>query len=96
MAKLLSPKLSWDLANPLWASSLNPVLSNPLNNINLIQNIPLIIGKNIINHKLGQMMQGWFVVDVQGIATLYRSAPLNDLTLTLTSSAVVTISLGVF
>lgn len=79
-----------------WASVLNPVLKNPsLDNV-LLKNISLSSGVTIIDHKLGRTPQGWRIVDVDGAATIYRSAPLNNLTLTLTSDAAVTISLEVF
>ena len=79
-----------------WSSQLNPVLANPLTNPTILKNIALVSGANVINHKLGQMQQGWFVTDINASATVYRSAPFNDLTLTLTASAPCTISLGVF
>lgn len=79
-----------------WAAELNPVLANPATNPSLLTGIKLINGVTVINHKLGQKMQGWAVVDVDGAATIYRSAPLNNLTLTLTSSAAVTVALEVF
>lgn len=96
MAIPLSSNLDWSLANSLWAASLNPLLANILNSTQLLKNIDLVTGNNTINHKLGREMTGWFLTDVQGIATIYRSQPLNSLTLTLTSSADVTISIGVF
>lgn len=96
MATPLSTKLPWEAANPLWAQSLNPVIANPSNNIQIIQNFPLKAGVNVINHKLGHTLNGWFLTDIQGIATYFRSAPLNDLTLTLTVSAPVLASIGVF
>lgn len=79
-----------------WASILNPVVANPTNNVAMLVDIVLINGSTTINHKLGRMMQGWFLVDVNGAATIYRSKPMNDKTLTLTSDANVTVSLGVF
>ncbi len=96
MALALSSNLPWERMNPLLASSLNPLLANPTNSISIISNVRLIAGTNIVNHLLGHMMNGWFLVDIQGIATIYRSAPMNNLTLTLTASAPVTVSLGVF
>lgn len=96
MATPLSSKLNWEVANPLWATTLNPVIANPLNSITIVQDFALKSGVNIINHSLGRLMQGWFLTDIQGIATIYRSAPFNKLTLTLTSSAPVTCSIGVF
>lgn len=93
---MLSPNLPWNLANPKWAQEINPVLLNPLNSVVVIPNVVLTPGVNVINTGLQQMQQGWFLVDQQGTATIYRSAPFNSLTLTLTSSASVTVSLGVF
>lgn len=96
MAVPLSNKLAWEKANPLWASSLNPVLANPLNNISVLTNISFRVGVNILDHGLGRMMNGWFVIDPQGSGTLFRSQPLNKLTLTLTSDADFVSSIGVF
>jgi len=96
MANLLSSNLTWPQANNLWAQALNPVIANPTNSIQLVQNIALTTGTNIINHGLGREMKGWFLTDIQGVASIYRSAPMNNSTLTLTSSANVTCSIGVF
>lgn len=81
-----------------WKSELDPLLANPLNGIAILDNVPLINGSNTINHKLGRVMQGWFIVDIQGAATIYRpsTAPFNALTLTLISSAAIQASIGVF
>ena len=93
---LLSHKLEWEKANDLWAASLNPILSNPINNSVIIKNVVLQVGSNTINHGLGHAITGWQIIDINGVATIYRSAPMNNLTLTLTSSANVTVSLEVF
>lgn len=90
------PNTNLMLMQNRWSSQLNPVLANPLTNPTILKNIALVSGANVINHKLGQTMQGWFVTDINASATVYRSAPFNDLTLTLTASAPCTISLGVF
>jgi hypothetical protein len=79
-----------------WASLIEPVLSQPFNNGVLLQEVELSTGTNKINHKLGRKPQGWVVVDQNAAATVYRSAPFNALTLTLTASAGVTVSLHVF
>lgn len=89
-------KLEWPLAQTKWSSEINPVLANPLNNASILKNVVLVSGVNVINHKIGNVQQGWFIVDIQGPAVIYRSASFNDLTLTLTSNAAVTVSLGVF
>ena len=79
-----------------WASELNPIIANPMTNMQILKNISLVSGTNVINHRLGQTQQGWLLTDIQGAASIYRSAPFNNLTLTLTSSAAVTVSIGVF
>ena len=81
-----------------WKAALDPLLGDPTNNASILQNVSLIEGTNVINHKLGRTMQGWFITDQQGVANIYRpnTAPFNSLTLTLISSAAVTVNLGVF
>lgn len=79
-----------------WKSLLDPVLKNPINSVSILPNVPLKTGVNVINHLLQQLQQGWFLVDIQGPAQIYRSAPFNATTLTLTSDADVTVSIGVY
>lgn len=79
-----------------WKSLLDPILANPLNGISILESVKLINGVTVVNHKLGRTQQGWFLTDIQGAATVYRSAAFNNLTLTLTSSAAVTCNIGVF
>lgn len=95
MSAPLSAKLEWELMNPILSSTLNPIIANPLSSSSIIE-VVLNIGINTINHKLGRKMQGWFLTDINAAAVIFRSAALNDLTLTLTSDAVVTVSIGVF
>lgn len=81
-----------------WKALIDPFLGTPTNNASVLSNMSLINGTNVINHKLGRTMQGWFITDQQGIASIYRpnTAPFNNLTLTLVSSAAVVVSIGVF
>lgn len=79
-----------------WASELNPLLSNVLNEVLILKNQSLINGTNVINHLLSRIQQGWFLTDIQGSSIIYRSAPFNASTLTLTSSANVIVNIGVF
>lgn len=81
---------------PLWASILNPVIANQLLNGNLITNQVLGTGSNAINHLLGRLQVGWMIIDQNASAAIYRSQPLSTTTLTLTSSAPVTVSLWMF
>lgn len=86
----------FQLLQNAWAQQINPVLSNPsLKNL-LLKGVSLTTGVNVINHRLGRTMQGWRVVDIDAVATIYRSAVLNDLTLTLTVSAPCVVAIEVF
>lgn len=89
-------KLPADQMQSRWKSILDPLLANPISAVNFLSDISLNNGVTVIDHKLGRQMQGWFLTDVQGAATIYRSAPLNNLTLTLTSNAAIIASIGVF
>jgi hypothetical protein len=79
-----------------WSAQLNPLLKDPLNNGLLLKSVPLASGSNVINHRLGRMLQGWYVVDINAAITIYRSAPKSALTLTLTASGTATVDLFVF
>lgn len=79
-----------------WKALIDPLLKNPLNGVQILEGVRLNAGITVINHLLGRMQQGWFITDINGAATIYRSKPLNGLTLTLTSSAAVTVNIGVF
>lgn len=89
-------KLPIDQMQTRWKSILDPVIASPMNQVSILSNVSLINGVTVINHLLGQMQQGWFLVDLNGAAAIYRSAPFNDKTLTLTSNDAVTVSIGVF
>lgn len=88
--------LSLNMMANRWASYLDPLLKNPMSSGVYVKDVALANGVTVINHKLGRLPQGWILIDIQGVATVYRSAAFNDLTLTLTSSAAVTASLYVF
>lgn len=87
---------NFTLMNSQWAALLNPVLANLLVQGIPLKNVPIINGNNVINHLLGRMMQGWIITDIDAGAAIYRSSPLNDKTISLTSGASCTISLWVF
>lgn len=89
-------RLPIDQMQTRWKSILDPFIANNLNSVNILSDIVLVNGITVINHLLSRKQQGWFLVDVQGPATIYRSAPFNDQTLTLTSNALVTVSIGVY
>lgn len=79
-----------------WATSLNPLLLNPLLKGVILPNVVLAAGDNVINTRLSRKLQGWVVVDIDAAVQIYRSAPKNDLTLTLNSSGPATVSILVY
>lgn len=93
----LSTKLPWELAQTKWSSILNPIISLPILNGNQLTNI--ILAANVptpINHLLQRMPQGWLLTDNTANAVIWRTAVMNNLTITLEASAPTTISLWVF
>jgi ABC-type cobalamin transport system ATPase subunit len=61
--------------------------------------IDLVVGQNIIDHKLGRALQGWTVTRKRAAASIYDLQDTNphpSRTLILFSDAVVTIDLSVF
>lgn len=93
----LSSNMPWELANNLWAQSLNTVISNPLLQGQLLSNISLAATTpKVINHGLARQMLGWFLIDNTANAVVWRTAPLNSQTITLESSAITTIAMWVF
>ncbi len=79
-----------------WKSLLDPLLSNLWGQGQVLNGIPLIVGTVTFNHLLSRQMVGWVITDQNAAASIYRSQPLNDKTLTLTSDAIVTVNLWVF
>lgn len=85
-----------NLLQTQWRSILNPVLALPLlQGIQLTQ-VKLISGANVINTQLQRNQQGWFLTDIDADVTVYRSAPFNNLTLTLTASGACIVSIWVY
>jgi hypothetical protein len=88
--------LSLGLMQTRWKGILDPLLASLFSSASIVSGVELINGITVVNHKLGRTPQGWFITDINGAATIYRSAPFNNLTLTLTSSAAVNVNIGVF
>lgn len=86
----------FQLMQSQWATSINPLLRNPLVNGVLLENVPLVMGDNVINTLLSRKQRGWFMVDQTAAADIYRSGPFNAQTLTLNASAPCTVSLWMF
>lgn len=92
----LPQRLPYDQMQIKWASEIDPILRNQLLQGILLQNVPIVSGVNVINHKLGRNQVGYIITDINAAATIYRSQPLNNLTLTLTSDAACVVSLWCF
>lgn len=90
------PNKNMMLMQNSWKAAITPVLQNEINQGILLTSIPLVNGVTVINHLLSRTMVGWVVSDINAAATIYRSQPLNDKTLTLTSNAACTVDLWVF
>lgn len=89
-------KIPFELMLTKWSSILNPFLANPMNQTSILKNVSLAASETKIAHLLGRPQRGWFIVDVDGAATIYRSQPFNSQFLYLTSNAAVTVNIGVF
>ena len=75
------------------------MLSNPLVDGSLLQNVQVFTGANAINHGLQKRLRGYFIVMNSSPVTFYDSQATNqkpELTLILNASGPSTISLFVF
>ena len=78
-------------------ASLGPLVANPLLNGSLLTGVNLASGANSVNHKLGRVPRGWFIVSSSTADVVYGSvSSATDTTLTLTASGAITVSLWVF
>lgn len=81
-------------------TAVNPLLSNPLNQGLLLQDIVLVVGTNNINHKLNRALIGWFTTRMPGVyAKIYDNQDTNttpNSTLILVSDVAITVDLFVF
>lgn len=57
--------------------TLNPVFNTPIMGGNLLQQIPLKIGSNSVNHKLGRTLVGWYLTRKRGSADIYDNQDNN-------------------
>ena len=96
---MLPQKLPLPLMQTQWAQQLDPIIANPTVNSIVLKNISLATGTNVVNHKLGRVLQGWKPTRVRASATLYDQQDSNQtpqLTLILVASAPVVVDLEVF
>lgn len=95
----LPQKLNLTDMQTTWATQLDPIIKSPVTNPTILKNVPLVVGSNTINHKLGKALQGWQISRQRGPAAIYDlqdANPYPTLTLTLVSSAVVSVDLVVW
>lgn len=95
----LPKQLTLDQLQTKWPAIIDPITTNPANNSIILPNISLIVGANVINHKLGRKLQGWRTSRVRAVCSLYDTQDTNqmpELTLNLVSNAVVTVDLEVY
>jgi len=96
---MLPQKLTLPLMQTQWAQQLDPIISNPTVNNLVLKNISLVSGTNVINHRLGRVLQGWKPTRIRAAATFYDLQDSNQtpqLTLVLVASAPAVIDLEVF
>lgn len=82
-----------------WAQAIDPVIALPLNSGLLLTDIALTTGSNVINHKLGRALIGWFLTRNNAAVTVYDTQSSNStpaLTLALTASGAAKVSIYVF
>lgn len=93
----LPKQLPWIQASNQWPAILNPVIANPLINGQQVDQVVLKSGvQNTIYHSLDQLPQGWFVVDANASANVFRTKPFNNKTLTLEANADVIVSVWIY
>ena len=81
------------------ANLLEPISDNVLLPGIILKNVALAVGSNTIQHQLGRLLLGWFIVRQRASASIYDTQDTNQsptTTLLLTSSAVVKVDIYVF
>lgn len=96
LPNIQSDDVEFQLMQNRWSAILNPLLAKPLSSANILKEISITTGVNTINHLLGRKMQGWIICDITASAILYRSQPMNDKTLTISSNGDCVVNLVVY
>ena len=81
------------------SSALKRILLNPVLDFNIEKNVNLVIGDNVVNHRLSRPPLGWFVVRKRGPADLYDKQDSNTTPQTniiINSDAVVSVDIYFF
>jgi hypothetical protein len=102
MARLFKVQTTDRVVNQLQdniANFIEPIGDNVLLPGIILKNVALAVGSNTIQHGLGRLLLGWFIVRQRASASIYDTQDTNTsqtTTLKLTSSAVVTVDIYVF
>lgn len=59
--------------------ALNPVLSADVLDFNIVKNVSLTVGDNVVDHRLGRAPIGWFIVRKRGAGNFYDKQDSNAL-----------------
>lgn len=89
----------FQLMQTSWSALLNSLLRKPQSTSIILKDVPLAIGDNVINHKLGRKLQGWQIIRLRSAATIFDKQDENQmqiLTLVLNASAAVVVDIEVF
>lgn len=96
---MLPLRLPYEELIQKWKSEIDPIISSPLLDGQLLSGIKLVTGVNTINHGLQRKLQGWIIVGISAPITVYDNQASNqtpNLTLSLTASGAATVALWVF
>ena len=102
MARLFKVQTTDRVVNQLQdniANFIEPIGDNVLLSGIILKNVALAVGSNTIQHGLGRLLLGWFIVRQRASASIYDTQDNNktpQTTLLLTSSAVVKVDIYVF
>jgi hypothetical protein len=87
-------KVQTNIANSLRELQINPILD-----FNIVKDVSLVTGDNVVDHKLGRSPAGWILTRKNALADIYDKQNSNqtpNLNYILTSSANVTVDLYFF
>jgi hypothetical protein len=81
------------------AQSIDSITFSPIIDGIILHNVPIVIGDNIINHKLQRDLTGWVIILKDTAANIYdkqNEITRKELFLKLNSDAVTTVDIWVF
>lgn len=93
-----TPDRNFSQMQTVWAAQLNPMLNQAILKGNLLTDVPLVAGDNVINHLLGRSYQGYIITGMHNAAVTIYDVPSSfpNLNLTLHSSGTGSVDIYVF